>query len=73
MSEYTEHVYQEYHGKTYEPIRQREEIVRCRDCEYYGISSEYAGWGCTRFKFGSWNKESLSNGFCAWGERRVGE
>lgn len=47
-----------------------ERIVRCRDCKYYGCSSEYYGFGCTKFQFGSWNRESLADGYCAWGERK---
>ena len=43
--------------------RLREEIVRCRDCEYY---NDYLG-SCMRrlYPYGA-----TPDGFCAWGERR---
>ena len=41
MTEYTEHVYQEYHSKTYEPLHQREEVVRCRDCKWFTPECRY--------------------------------
>ena len=65
-AEYTEHVYQEYHCKGYEPIHQREEIVRCRDCAHYTDDDmEYYHY-C-----GNWCEQVELNGFCAWGERKV--
>lgn len=40
-----------------------EEIVRCRDCEKYGL-----GRRC------GWSKRFVTpDGFCAWGERRTNE
>ena len=51
--------------------RQREEIVRCRDCEYifhreYNNGFEYHTCGY----FDSEHAEVAPDGFCAWGERR---
>ena len=55
--------------------RQREEIVRCRDCKY-AVDSYY---GCRYFSHMDlagdyrWKEapaEVESDGFCAWGERR---
>lgn len=63
-AEYTEHVYQEYHYKGYEPIHQLEEIVRCKDCREYNpelykhITCEMLG------------RYVEPDGFCAWGERK---
>ena len=46
--------------------KQREKIVRCRDC-YFADEIE-GGYWCDRFDCG---KEHVTpNGFCAWGERR---
>ena len=62
---YTEHVYQEYScGSFVDPLHQREEIVRCRDCRYY---SEYQDL-CERLQPGMLVMEA--DGFCAWGELR---
>ena len=62
-AEFTEHVYQEYHGKSYEPIHQREEIVRCRDCRCkQDVDGRHL---CTRWQFAT-----EPDGFCAWGERK---
>lgn len=43
-----------------------ESIVRCRDCKYY---SDHNGerW-CGKFDF--LTLVDISNGFCAWGERK---
>lgn len=83
-AEYTEHVYQEYHYKGYEPIHQREEIVRCRDCKHFceDRRDTSIGW-IDVFVCDSkqWSTSSLMpshevepDGFCAWGERKeVGE
>jgi hypothetical protein len=51
-------------------IKQREEIVRCRDCKYYKpwvLSRPENGGDCVL------NKVAVDvwfNGFCAWGERK---
>ena len=66
---YTEHIYQEYHYKDFEPIHQREEIVRCRDC--IGLVETWDGWECERFS-GEYHRAE-PDGFCAWGERRERE
>ena len=45
------------------------EIVRCRDCKWYGHDEErYAGLGCIRVGYGS-PTGKMPDGFCAWGER----
>ena len=41
--------------------RQREVVVRCRDCENWCTPTHW----CERFQ-----DYTESNGFCAWGERR---
>lgn len=69
-AEYTEHVYQEYYCKSYEPIHQREEIVRCRDCVWFDGRPNYQL--CRRDM--SCDEIALyaePDGFCAWGERKV--
>lgn len=66
-AEYTEHVYQEYHYKGYDPIHQREEIVRCRDCKHY---EDYTGC-CMRRDYVA-PMAVTESGFCAWGERSDG-
>jgi len=50
-------------------LTQREEIVRCRDCKFYG---KYDGeeW-CEMFDFVT--PMDISNKFCAWGEKKVAE
>ena len=61
---YTEHVYQEYSCGSYvDPLHQREEIVRCKDCARWRDACEW-----NRF----FNDLDLDEplGFCAWGERR---
>lgn len=59
---------------------QKEEIVRCRDCEnaqvihplnpITGVPAGIEYWRCAHF----WNADELCDvepdGFCAWGERR---
>lgn len=59
---YTEHVYQEYHYKGYEPIHQREEIVRCRDCRNYHPEL-YIYFTCELLHF-----NMSANDFCSLGE-----
>ena len=61
---YTEHVYQEYHYKGYEPIHQREEIVRCRDCREYNTEL-YEHITCELLM-----RYVKPDGFCAWAERK---
>ena len=50
--------------------RQREEIVRCRDCRF-ADEDHYGAWGRT------WNCERFGDvepdGFCAWSERKAVE
>ena len=72
--------YDDTHGNgmgEYTPITQRDEVVRCRDCEhssehdmraYGGDSAQFL---CHHFSMSSsagWPVEP--DGFCAWGERR---
>lgn len=71
-AEYTEHIWQEYHYKGYEPIHQREEIVRCVDCAYFKSETDKFPALCRL-----WLSRNLSkqygiepDGFCAWGERK---
>lgn len=50
-------------------FKQREEIVRCRDCKRFSLDNsdhDYrSGWWCHR-----WNTDMVKpDGFCAWGER----
>ena len=77
-AEYTEHVYQEYHYKDYEPIHQREEIVRCRDCK------RFTSKGTHKFENGKvnadycdyvrgWMLQITPDGYCAWGERKTND
>ena len=49
-----------------EPINQREEIVRCRDCEFF--VRDRVGECCTLMDFG--RAGGMADGFCAWGERK---
>lgn len=74
MSEYTEHVWQEYHYKGYEPIHQREQIVRCAECRF----SCFEGERCRKWKrtvalndyeFMEVAAKVEPDGFCKWGER----
>lgn len=44
----------------------REEVVRCRDCVYYG--EHYGKHWCTLF--GIMTMKDMSDGFCKWGERK---
>ena len=79
---YTEHVYQEYCcGSFVDPLHQREEIVRCRDCKHYQVVDEIfdgeddtAVYGCgiLGWKVASYGCEEPTDpdGFCAWGERK---
>ena len=78
-AEYTEHVYQEYHCKGYEPIHQREEIVRCRDCKHMHTVRNWLGmdvyecWLHADSETGALGKNRTEpDGFCSWGERRDG-
>ena len=43
-----------------------EEIVRCRDCAFFDDEGKFGQW-CTQLDFG---KKEITDGFCAWGERR---
>lgn len=47
-----------------------EEVVRCRDCEWFGEDKsdhEYrSGWWCDRLDF-----DTIEYGFCHLGERRA--
>lgn len=64
-AEYTEHIYQEYHCKDYDPIHQREEIVRCKDCKHF-VTDKF-GDCCTLFDFE--DVKSMKEKYCAWGDR----
>lgn len=44
----------------------REEIVRCRDCDFF--VNDRLGEHCTLMDF---QTIGMTNGFCAWGERRA--
>ena len=51
--------------------KQREEIVRCRDCKFCDYDV-FAYW-CCREKYREFEVDSLDGermGFCAWGERK---
>ena len=66
---YTEHVYQEYScGSFVDPLHQREEIVRCRDCRHfsYGSDNDTGSDWCDFHEHIAWS----CLGYCAWGERR---
>ena len=75
---YTEHVYQEYScGSFVDPLHQREEIVRCRDCKHATINI----YGECKYCELLWLPDVDGYGadpqvrfpgdhFCAWGERR---
>lgn len=76
-AEFTEHVYQEYHYKDYDPIHQREEIVRCRDCKYHEyMTVSYLDNPLSVCYSEQWigaegdNPLVVPNGFCKWGERK---
>lgn len=43
--------------------RQREEIVRCKDCAYWATEARFTGM-CVGKRFNP-------DGFCAWGEKAV--
>ena len=45
----------------------REEIVRCRDCEYY--ATDELGDCCTLMDFE--DVKGMADMFCAWGEKAV--
>lgn len=48
-------------------FKQREEIVRCRDCRYYEDTGNCNWFECST----CWLlAEVTHDGFCAWGERR---
>ena len=73
---YTEHIYQEYHYKDYDPIHQREEIVRCKDCkhkELLNVSySDNPLFVCLSEQWiGAEGDNPLvkADGFCSWGEK----
>ena len=70
MTEYTEHVYKEYHGKTYEPLHQREEVVRCRDCKHYDTDDAASEVYSNRYWCNKICRYMPSCGYCSWGERR---
>ena len=44
----------------------REEVVRCRDCDFF--ETDRLGERCTLMEF---RTVGMSNGFCAWGVRRA--
>lgn len=47
--------------------KQREPIVRCRDCKFGVDGGKYCAEGCAD----SWDWRNVEpDGFCAWGERR---
>lgn len=46
--------------------RQREEIVRCRDCEYYIDSDLFYNPFCSFMN----DHDTQPDGFCKWGERK---
>lgn len=48
--------------------RQREEIVRCRDCRFWHQDASH----CAQFEFSKklCYVPAKPDGFCAWGERR---
>lgn len=50
-------------------LTQREEIVRCRDCQFYEKYDDET-W-CETFDFVTLT--DISNRFCAWGEKKVVE
>lgn len=53
-------------------FQEREEIVRCRDCRYYG--SYDGSWCCRTYEpvpSGTCDYQTVEpDGFCKWGERR---
>ena len=69
MSEHIIEVEYDTFNGTYTQKR-REEIVRCRDCEWFGEDKsdhEYrSGWWCDRLDF-----DTIEYGFCHLGERRA--
>ena len=48
--------------------RQREEVVRCRDCAFFRGKD----WRCTSYQWHNCDEspEVEPDGFCAWGEKR---
>lgn len=44
-----------------------EEIVRCRDCEWFVQANPKTGWNHVCNNTGS---KVVPDGYCAWGERR---
>ena len=51
-------------------FKQREEIVRCRDCKYGIDGGKYCAENCAD----SWDWRNVEpDGFCAWGERKEDE
>ena len=68
MSEHIIEVEYDTFNGTYTQKR-REEIVRCRDCKWFGEDKsdhEYrSGWWCDRLDF-----DTIEYGFCHLGERR---
>lgn len=52
-------------------FKQREEIVRCRDCVYFCNHKHANGteWQTCSY-FDSEHAEGEPDGFCAWGEKR---
>lgn len=62
---YTEHVYQEYCCRSFvDPLHQREEIVRCKDCGYYQLNI-YRNVTCELFMC-----HVEPNDFCSQAERK---
>lgn len=64
-------------GTKYTYFLKFDEIVRCRDCKHYYEVDEYHPQGnyemrCCKY-FDTFNDEVKPDGFCAWGERLVGE
>lgn len=61
--------------------RKREEVVRCRDCEYarhyhpfcMGKRSSIEEWYCQWHSNAEGASDIEPDGFCAWGKRKEGE
>lgn len=55
-------------------LTQREEIVRCRDCEKWDFmhqDPDGTEWGeCAEFSHSCGGHFTRMNGFCYWGERK---
>ena len=68
---YAEHIYQEYICKHVNPLKQLEEVVRCRDCAHRrkawnGQTPNFiVNWFCSY----TGGHEVKPDGFCAWGEK----